>query len=55
MSKHKEHPKPETMRCQSCGRLLPVSAFAHYSITKCRKCAAKMSASRRKQKRNQEN
>ena len=27
-----EEPKPELMKCQSCGRILPASAFPKYSI-----------------------
>lgn len=47
----KEEPKPELMKCQACGRMLPVTAFPKYSITKCRRCKAKADTSRRKQKR----
>lgn len=43
--------KPEMLKCQSCGKTLPVSAFPKYSITKCRRCSAKTAASRRKEKR----
>jgi len=46
--------KPEILKCQSCGRTLPSTAFGKYSITQCRKCRAKGDASRRKQKRGQE-
>ena len=48
----KDEPNPELMKCQACGRMLPAKAFAKFSITKCKKCAAKAHASRRKEKRN---
>lgn len=41
----------ELMKCQACGRMLPAKAFAKFSITKCKRCAAKAAASRRKEKR----
>ena len=48
----KHETKPELMKCQACGRMLPASAFNKYSITKCRRCAAKAASSRRKDKHN---
>ena len=48
----KPQTQPELMRCQACGRMLPAKAFAKFSITKCKRCAAKVASARRKAKRN---